>query len=168
MNKENANYNQLANVSVRLHAKMSQPDPLVGPPVGSLGDPVCWRYTSRSEPGTVLSTQHLDETLLEVNTLISRDERVSSNPVARIVFGDPADFLPHLPRKSVVHSSKMWSCRRKVTVEHLWHLVEQRNGKETMPILWKFLQKVRPPRVTAGPTSPGDLRAPALTWPGDS
>nr|KAF6454439.1 hypothetical protein HJG63_000153 [Rousettus aegyptiacus] len=84
---------------------------------------------------------HLDKTLLAVNARISRDERVSSDPVARIVFGDPAAFLPHLPRNSVVHSSKMWSCRRKVTVEHLWHLVEQKNGKETMPILWKFLQK---------------------------
>lgn len=120
------------------------------------------------ELGTVLSTQHLDKTLLAVNARISRDERVSSDPVARIVFGDPAAFLPHLPRNSVVHSSKMWSCRRKVTVEHLWHLVEQKNGKETMPILWKFLQKVGPPCVTSGPTSPGDPRALALTWPGGS
>ncbi|XP_039715791.1 E3 ubiquitin-protein ligase RNF213 [Pteropus medius] len=111
---------------------------------------------------------HLDRNLLAVNALISRDERISSSPVARIVFGDPAAFLPHLPRGSVAHSSKMWSCRRRVTVGHLRHLVEQVNGKETVPILWKFLQKVRPPRVTASPTSPGDPRAPALTWPGGS
>ncbi|ELK12270.1 RING finger protein 213 [Pteropus alecto] len=84
---------------------------------------------------------HLDRNLLAVNALISRDERVSSSPVARIVFGDPAAFLPHLPRSSVAHSSKMWSCRRRVTVGHLRHLVEQANGKETVPILWKFLQK---------------------------
>ncbi|XP_023378779.1 E3 ubiquitin-protein ligase RNF213 [Pteropus vampyrus] len=84
---------------------------------------------------------HLDRNLLAVNALISRDERISSSPVARIVFGDPAAFLPHLPRGSVAHSSKMWSCRRRVTVGHLRHLVEQVNGKETVPILWKFLQK---------------------------
>lgn len=77
-----------------------------------------------------------------MNTLISGDERVSSNPVARIVFGDPVAFLPHLPQHSVVHCSKMWTCRTRITVEYLRHIVEQKNGKETVPVLWKFLQKV--------------------------
>ncbi|XP_011226480.2 E3 ubiquitin-protein ligase RNF213 isoform X2 [Ailuropoda melanoleuca] len=85
--------------------------------------------------------EHLEKALLTVTTLISQDERISSNPVARIVYGDPAAFLPHLPRKSVVHCSKMWTCRRKVTVEYLQHVVEQNNGRETVPVLWKFLQK---------------------------
>lgn len=77
-----------------------------------------------------------------VNTRISQDERISSDPVAKIIFGDPVSFLPHLPRGSMVHSSKMWACRQRVTLEHLQHIVEQRNGKETVPVLWKFLQKV--------------------------
>ncbi|XP_066090745.1 E3 ubiquitin-protein ligase RNF213 [Saccopteryx bilineata] len=85
--------------------------------------------------------EHLDRSLLVVNTLISHDERVSSDPVARIIFGDPAAFLPHLPCRSVVHCSKMWSCRTRVSVECLQHIVEQKNGKETVPVLWKFLQK---------------------------
>lgn len=94
-----------------------------------------------------------------MNALISGDERVSSNPVARIVFGDPAAFLPHLPQRSVVHCSKMWTCRTRITVEYLQHIVEQKNGKETVPVLWKFLQKVG--------ASPGALaRFPAAPRPG--
>uniref|UniRef100_A0A8C6CC37 E3 ubiquitin-protein ligase RNF213 n=1 Tax=Monodon monoceros TaxID=40151 RepID=A0A8C6CC37_MONMO len=85
--------------------------------------------------------KHLDKTLLAVNTRISQDERISSNPVAKIVYSDPVAFLPHLPQNSVVHCSKMWSCRKRITIENLQHIVEQKNGKETVPVLWKFLQK---------------------------
>ncbi|XP_034881723.1 E3 ubiquitin-protein ligase RNF213 isoform X2 [Mirounga leonina] len=85
--------------------------------------------------------EHLEKALLTVTTLIGQDERISSNPVARIVYGDPTAFLRQLPQKSVVHCSKMWTCRRRVTVEYLQHVVEQKNGQETVPILWKFLQK---------------------------
>ncbi|XP_075418440.1 E3 ubiquitin-protein ligase RNF213-like [Tenrec ecaudatus] len=85
--------------------------------------------------------EHLDQTLLTVNTRISQDERISSNPVAKIIYGDPATFLCHLPQKSAVHCSKIWSCRKRITVEHLQHIVEQKNGKEAVPLLWQFLQK---------------------------
>uniref|UniRef100_A0A8D2D6D2 E3 ubiquitin-protein ligase RNF213 n=1 Tax=Sciurus vulgaris TaxID=55149 RepID=A0A8D2D6D2_SCIVU len=85
--------------------------------------------------------EHLDKTLLTVSTLISQDERISSNPVAKIIYGDPASFLPRLPQRSVVHCSKIWSCRKKITLEHLQHVVERKNGKETVPLLWQFLQK---------------------------
>ncbi|CAN0131544.1 unnamed protein product [Rangifer tarandus platyrhynchus] len=85
--------------------------------------------------------EHLDKTLLAVNAQVSQDERISSNPVAKIVYGDPVTFLPHLPKNSMVHCSKMWSCRKRITIEHLQHIVEQKNGKESVPILWKFLQK---------------------------
>ncbi|KAM5149392.1 E3 ubiquitin-protein ligase RNF213 [Callospermophilus lateralis] len=85
--------------------------------------------------------EHLDKTLLTVSTLISQDERVSSNPVAKIIYGDPVNFLPRLPQKNVVHCSKIWSCRKKITVEYLQHVVEQKNGKEMVPMLWQFLQK---------------------------
>ncbi|XP_055448252.1 E3 ubiquitin-protein ligase RNF213 isoform X2 [Psammomys obesus] len=85
--------------------------------------------------------EHLDQTLPAVNALISQDERISSNPVTKIIYGDPATFLPHLPPKNVVHCSKIWSCRKKITVEYLQHIVEQKNGRETVPVLWHFLQK---------------------------
>uniref|UniRef100_A0A8C7BJA4 Ring finger protein 213 n=1 Tax=Neovison vison TaxID=452646 RepID=A0A8C7BJA4_NEOVI len=85
--------------------------------------------------------EHLEKALLAVTALISKDERISSNPVARIVYGDPGAFLPQLPPKSAVHCSKMWTCRRRVTVQYLQHVLEQNNGRETVPILWRFLQK---------------------------
>ncbi|XP_077886537.1 E3 ubiquitin-protein ligase RNF213-like isoform X3 [Ictidomys tridecemlineatus] len=85
--------------------------------------------------------EHLDKTLLTVSMLISQDERISSNPVAKIIYGDPASFLPQLRQKSVVHCSKIWSCRKKITVKYLKHIVEQKNGKEMVPVLWQFLQK---------------------------
>ncbi|XP_060251783.1 E3 ubiquitin-protein ligase RNF213 isoform X5 [Ovis aries] len=85
--------------------------------------------------------EHLDKTLLAVNAQISQDERISSNPVAKIVYGDPVTFLPRLPKNSMVHCSKMWSCRKRISIEYLQHIVEQKNGKESVPILWKFLQK---------------------------
>lgn len=85
--------------------------------------------------------ERLDKTLPAVNALISQDERISSNAVAKIIYGDPATFLPHLPQESVVHCSKIWSCRKKITLEYLQHIVDQKNGKETVPVLWHFLHK---------------------------
>ncbi|XP_010616884.1 E3 ubiquitin-protein ligase RNF213 isoform X1 [Fukomys damarensis] len=83
--------------------------------------------------------EHLEKTLRTLNTFISQDERISSSPVTKIIYGDPATFL-HLPQNAV-HCSKIWSCRKKFTVEYLQHIVEQKNGKETLPVLWDFLQK---------------------------
>lgn len=85
--------------------------------------------------------QRLDQSLQAVTMLISQDERISSSPVAKIVFGDPEAFLPRLPQNSRVHCSRMWSCRKRITVEHLLHVLEQRNGKDSVPVLWHFLQK---------------------------
>ncbi|XP_074199996.1 E3 ubiquitin-protein ligase RNF213 isoform X3 [Camelus bactrianus] len=98
------------------------------------------RWEKAAEAVILPELERLDQTLLAVNTRISRDERISSNPVAKIVYGDPAAFLPHLPQ-STVHCSRMWSCRNRVTIEYLQHVVEQKNGKETVPVLWRFLQK---------------------------
>nr|XP_040124466.1 E3 ubiquitin-protein ligase RNF213 [Ictidomys tridecemlineatus] len=102
-----------------------------------------WRNNWEKHVASLLlpELEHLDKTLLTVSTLISQDERVSSNPVAKIIYGDPANFLPRLPQKNVVHCSKIWSCRKKITVEYLQHVVEQKNGKEMVPMLWQFLQK---------------------------
>ncbi|XP_077184308.1 E3 ubiquitin-protein ligase RNF213 isoform X2 [Paroedura picta] len=83
----------------------------------------------------------LDKALLKLNQQISEDERISSNPVVKIVYGDPATFLSSLPKYKTVHCSKMWNCRKKISVEYLGHIVQQKGGKDTVPILWKFLQK---------------------------
>ncbi|XP_039566699.1 E3 ubiquitin-protein ligase RNF213-like [Passer montanus] len=85
--------------------------------------------------------QDLDKKLLKLNRRIQEDERISSNPIVKIVYGDPAAFLSQLPGDSHIHHSKMWSCRRRVSVENLSHVVQQKNAKDTVPLLWKFLQK---------------------------
>ncbi|NXM67952.1 RN213 ligase, partial [Serilophus lunatus] len=83
----------------------------------------------------------LDKKLLKLNRQIQEDERISSNPIVKIVYGDPAAFLSQLPKDSHIHHSKMWSCRKRISVENLGHIVQQKNAKDTVPLLWKFLQK---------------------------
>ncbi|NWW58899.1 RN213 ligase, partial [Ifrita kowaldi] len=83
----------------------------------------------------------LDKKLLKLNRQIQEDERISSNPIVKIVYGDPAAFLSQLPGDSHIQHSKMWSCRKRVSVENLGQVVQQKNAKDTVPLLWKFLQK---------------------------
>ncbi|XP_054702200.1 E3 ubiquitin-protein ligase RNF213 isoform X2 [Grus americana] len=85
--------------------------------------------------------EDLDKKLLKLNRRIQGDERISSNPVVKIVYGDPATFLSQLPKDSHIHHSKMWSCRKRISVENLGHVVQQKNAKDAVPLLWKFLQK---------------------------
>lgn len=93
---------------------------------------------------TMSPFQHLDQSLLTLNKLISEDERIGSNPVARMVLADPTAFLPQLPQDSGLQCSRMWQCRKRLNAEHLRHVVEQRSGRESVPALWHFLQHVRP------------------------
>lgn len=87
--------------------------------------------------------QDLDKKLQKLNRQIQEDERISSNPIVKIVYGDPGAFLSQLPGDSHIHHSKMWSCRKRVSVENLGHVVQQKNAKDTVPLLWKFLHRVR-------------------------
>ncbi|NXP49457.1 RN213 ligase, partial [Heliornis fulica] len=83
----------------------------------------------------------LDKKLLKLNKQIQEDDRISSNPLVKIVYGDPATFLSQLPKDSHIHHSKMWNCRKRISVENLGHVVQQKNAKDAVPLLWKFLQK---------------------------
>lgn len=85
--------------------------------------------------------EDLDKKILKLNRQIQEDERISSNPIVKIVYGDPVTFLSQLPKNSHIHHSKMWSCRKRISVENLGHVVQQKNAKDTVPLLWKFLQK---------------------------
>ncbi|KFU85912.1 E3 ubiquitin-protein ligase RNF213, partial [Chaetura pelagica] len=85
--------------------------------------------------------EDLDKKLLQLNRRIQEDERISSNPIVKIVYGDPGPFLSQLPKDSHIHHSKMWSCQKRISVENLGHVVQQKNAKDTVPLLWKFLQK---------------------------
>ncbi|MBN3286120.1 RN213 ligase, partial [Polyodon spathula] len=82
----------------------------------------------------------LERQLKEVNEQIQNDKRIASSPVVKILYGNPETFLASLPH-SAVHCSAIWSCRDRISVQHLAHIVEQNDGKDTLPVLWKFLQK---------------------------
>ncbi|XP_072224665.1 E3 ubiquitin-protein ligase rnf213-alpha [Leuresthes tenuis] len=85
--------------------------------------------------------KHLDRRLKEVNTFIRADSRISASPVMKLVFGDPLLFLSSLPTNSLIHCSAVWSCREKVSLLSLAHIVEQNDGKDTVPVLWRFLHR---------------------------
>ncbi|KAL0993465.1 hypothetical protein UPYG_G00108340 [Umbra pygmaea] len=85
--------------------------------------------------------KHLDRRLNEANVYIRADSRVSANPVMRLVFVDPRIFLTSLPQDSVIHGPAVWSCREKVSLLSLTHIVEQHDGKDNLPVLWRFLQR---------------------------
>ena len=78
-----------------------------------------------------------------MNEFIRADSRVSANPVMKLMFGDPRLFLASLPQNSLIHVSAVWSCREKVSLLTLSYIVEQNEGKDTLPVLWRFLHKVR-------------------------
>uniref|UniRef100_A0A8C2YVV7 Ring finger protein 213 n=1 Tax=Cyclopterus lumpus TaxID=8103 RepID=A0A8C2YVV7_CYCLU len=85
----------------------------------------------------------LDQLLQEAKGSIRTDSRVSSNFIMRTTFGDDCTFLTSLPQGSQVHSSAVWSCRERLSLLSLTHLVEQQDQKEELPLLWRFLQKER-------------------------
>ncbi|GCB69384.1 hypothetical protein scyTo_0001043 [Scyliorhinus torazame] len=84
--------------------------------------------------------EDLDRKLVDINSRISQDKRICSNPIVKIVYGDPQTFL-QLPQGNALYCSTIWSCRKRISVEHLRHIVEHEDGKDTLPILWRFLQK---------------------------
>ncbi|XP_036409284.1 E3 ubiquitin-protein ligase rnf213-alpha isoform X2 [Megalops cyprinoides] len=85
--------------------------------------------------------KHLERHLREVSVLIRMDSRVSSSPVVKVAFGDPRLFLAALPRDNLIHGGAVWSCRERVSLPSLAHIVEQNDGRDTLPVLWRFLQK---------------------------
>ncbi|CDQ93827.1 unnamed protein product [Oncorhynchus mykiss] len=58
----------------------------------------------------------------------------------RVTFGDECP-LSSLSQGSQVHCSGVWSCRERVSLLSLTHIVEQNDGKDKLPLLWRFLQK---------------------------
>uniref|UniRef100_A0A8C2ZVG6 RING-type E3 ubiquitin transferase n=1 Tax=Cyclopterus lumpus TaxID=8103 RepID=A0A8C2ZVG6_CYCLU len=85
--------------------------------------------------------KHLDRQLKDVNAFVRADSRISANPIMKLMFGDPRLFLASLPQNSVIHGPAVWSCRQKVSLLSLTHIVEQNDGKETVPVLWRFLHR---------------------------
>ncbi|KAJ8345993.1 hypothetical protein SKAU_G00301860 [Synaphobranchus kaupii] len=83
----------------------------------------------------------LERQLKEASARIRADSRVSSSPVLRVVFGDPRVTLSALPQDSLIHSGAVWSCRERASLRGLAHVVEQNDGRDSLPVLWRFLQR---------------------------
>ncbi|XP_059932798.1 E3 ubiquitin-protein ligase rnf213-alpha-like isoform X3 [Gadus macrocephalus] len=97
----------------------------------------------KSASNTIIIPQlkHLDRRLKEANDLVRADARVSRDPVFRLMFCDPRLFLASLPRGSLIHGQAVWSCREELSLQSLTHIVEQHDGKDSLPLLWRFLQR---------------------------
>ncbi|XP_061741549.1 E3 ubiquitin-protein ligase rnf213-alpha-like isoform X1 [Nerophis ophidion] len=80
----------------------------------------------------------LDRHLKQMNILIQND---NSNPIMRLLCDNPGYFLASLPTNSHIQSSALWSCREKVSLPHLTHVVELSDGKDNLPVLWRFLNR---------------------------
>ncbi|XP_041755240.2 E3 ubiquitin-protein ligase rnf213-alpha-like [Coregonus clupeaformis] len=83
----------------------------------------------------------LDRRLQEVNAFIRADSRVSSNPIMKVLSPEPRLFLTSLPNDSQIHSPAVWNCRERVSLLSLTRIVEQNDGENTLPVLWRFLHK---------------------------
>ncbi|KAL2100664.1 hypothetical protein ACEWY4_002425 [Coilia grayii] len=92
---------------------------------------------------TIIGPQlkNLDRRLQEVAVLLREDERVSCSPVMRVMFGDPRLFLRSLPQGCVLHGPAVWTCRERLSLTALTHIVQQQDGRDTLPLLWRFLQR---------------------------
>ncbi|KAE8588683.1 hypothetical protein XENTR_v10022690 [Xenopus tropicalis] len=85
---------------------------------------------------------NLNHDLGDVNNYIRNDERISSDPIIRIIYGDPLrnNDIVALPIHGLIPYPKIWSCRARITVGHLQHLVQQRDGGNNLPMLSTFLE----------------------------
>uniref|UniRef100_A0A674BD48 Ring finger protein 213a n=1 Tax=Salmo trutta TaxID=8032 RepID=A0A674BD48_SALTR len=99
-----------------------------------------WEMTVGNE---IISPQlkDLDRRLQEVNAFIRDDSRLSSNPIMRVLSPEPRLFLSSLPHNSQIHSPAVWNCRERVSLLSLTRVVEQNDGENTLPVLWRFLHK---------------------------
>ncbi|KAM9385416.1 E3 ubiquitin-protein ligase rnf213-alpha-like isoform 2-T2 [Pholidichthys leucotaenia] len=85
----------------------------------------------------------LDQLLQEVKDSIRNDSRVSSNFIIRTAHGDDCTFLSSLQQDSPVNSSAVWSCRQRLSLSSISHIIEHNDQKKGLPLLWRFLQKER-------------------------
>nr|XP_057905202.1 E3 ubiquitin-protein ligase rnf213-alpha isoform X2 [Doryrhamphus excisus] len=83
---------------------------------------------------------HLDKQLKEMKIFIQTNSH-NSNAITRLLCDNPGFFLTSLPTDSPIHTSAVWSCREKVSLLHLTHLVEKSKGKDNLPVLRRFLKR---------------------------
>ncbi|XP_061604346.1 E3 ubiquitin-protein ligase rnf213-alpha isoform X4 [Phyllopteryx taeniolatus] len=85
--------------------------------------------------------KHLDNQLKEVNASIQKDSQNSDNPIMWLLSDNAGLLMASLRTNSHLHNSAVWSCREQVSLRHLTHMVDLNDGKDTLPVLWRFLNK---------------------------
>nr|XP_061805731.1 E3 ubiquitin-protein ligase rnf213-alpha-like [Nerophis lumbriciformis] len=85
--------------------------------------------------------RHLDGQLEERNKSIQTDSENSDNPIMWLLHDDPASFMASLKTDSCLQCSAVWSCEENVSLQHLTNVVDLNDGSDTLPVLWKFLNK---------------------------
>ncbi|XP_061556782.1 E3 ubiquitin-protein ligase rnf213-alpha isoform X1 [Phycodurus eques] len=85
--------------------------------------------------------KHLDNQLKEMNASIQIDSQNSDNPIMWLLSDNAGFLMASLRANSHLHNSAVWSCREQVSLLHLTHMVELNDGKDTLPVLWRFLNK---------------------------
>ena len=94
-----------------------------------------------------------------MNAQISQDERISSNPVAKIVYGDPVTFLPHLPKNSMVHWLRCGAAGKGSPLSTSNTSWSKRTAKNQCPSSGSSCRRWGCFAVTATYMSPGDVKA---------
>ncbi|XP_063350782.1 E3 ubiquitin-protein ligase rnf213-alpha-like [Pelmatolapia mariae] len=119
-------------------------------PIFATIDPYLTTKESRNTWETTVATDimtpkltDLDQLLQEAKGTIRNDSRVSSKFIIRTIHGDDFSFLTSLQQGSEVDSSAVWSCRERLSLLSLTHIMETNDQKEELPLLWRFLQKER-------------------------
>ncbi|XP_072098497.1 E3 ubiquitin-protein ligase rnf213-alpha-like [Mobula birostris] len=83
------------------------------------------------------AVENLDRKHKDANRQISQDERIAEDPIVKIVYDDPQTILK-LPKENALHCSTIWTCRKRMSIDYLRHVLGERND---VPILQRFLKK---------------------------